>query len=124
MNKSELSQAESEIMELIWGQAMEWISIPQILEKLPQKQWKYTTVATFVTRLKDKGFLETSKCGAVNVYSPIISNEEYLNMRTQDFMSHVHKGSPKSLMAALYSDKLSQDDYKELMELIEKYEEV
>lgn len=123
MSSNALSQAEKEIMELIWTLKQEWISIPQILENLPKNQWKYTTVATFVTRLSGKGFLKTRKTGSINLYSILVSKEDYLNACTQEFISVVHKGSSRSLMAALYSDKLSHKDYHELMELIEKYEE-
>lgn len=123
MKSKELSQAENQIMELIWTQNQEYISIPEILENLPQKKWKYTTVATFVSRLAGKGFLNARKTGGVNLYSPRLSKEDYLNMRTQDFIALVHNNSPKSLMATLYSDKLSHEDYCELMEMLKKYEE-
>ncbi|MEG2000561.1 MAG: BlaI/MecI/CopY family transcriptional regulator [Evtepia sp.] len=122
MKDMSLSQAEQEIMELVWSAEKKWISIPALLEQFPQKQWKYTTIATFFTRLKKKGFLETRKDGSVNLYHPMISKEDYLNIKTQEFVSMVHEGSAKSLLATLYSEKLSEEDYEELLELIEKCE--
>lgn len=123
MKNTGLSQSENEIMELIWDCKKEWISIPEIFQALSEEQWKYTTIATFVTRLKEKGFLKLSKIGSMNLYSPVISKDEYLNMKTQEFLKLMHKGSVKSLMASLYSNRLSEDDYKQLIELIEKCEE-
>lgn len=117
---TKISQSELEIMEIIWDMG-ENVSIAAIIERLPKKR-KYTTVATFVSRLKEKGLLRSVKQGAANVYSPVISRAEYKQRETTDFLNTIHHGSSKSLFAALFSDKLKDDDIDELMNWIETRE--
>lgn len=115
-----ISDSEMELMELIWTEDT-WISISQLAEKL-DKKWKCTTVATFVNRLKNKGYLETKKEGNVNVYRPLLSKEDYKAQETREFLNTVHHGSPQSLIASLCRGKVNKQDFDELMQWLDKME--
>lgn len=117
MNK--LSQAELEIMNIIWHNEQP-ITVSAIIGLMPDaKSRKYTTIATFVNRLKDKGFLTSRKSGTVNEYLAAVSEDEFRRAEAKNFVDSVYNGSSKGLIAALCSDKLSDDDFNELMEWIE-----
>ena len=58
----ELSQAEREIMEVIWDRG-EAVTAGELLTVFAQRAWKAQTMSTFLSRLADKGMLGTA--GAV-----------------------------------------------------------
>ena len=119
MPEQKISQAELDVMEAVW-QFDGWMTANDLLEHLAgAKQWKYTTAATFLTRLKDKGFLEQSKRGTSNVYRATMSKEDYKQQETREFMASIHNGSERSLMAALYGDKLTDRELDELIRWVE-----
>lgn len=97
-----MSETEKQIMMLIW-QAEE---LPVTASEVQQlagdvKEWKHTTIATFLQKLCQKGVLRVVKKGNTNLYYPLVTEEEYLRFETMTFLQEVHKGSLKSFMSAL-----------------------
>ncbi len=122
MPEYKISQSELDVMEAIW-QAGGWLSAHDVIARLSDsKKWKYTTVATFLTRLKEKGFLEQDKRGTSNVYRAAVSKEAYKEEETQAFVASIHHGSKKSLMASLYGGKLTDAELDELIRWVETRE--
>lgn len=115
-----ISDSEYEVMEVLWASDhyMEVSEVHNVLSKV--KKWAYNTVGTFLIRLTGKGFLKTQKHGRANSYFPIISEAEYIKAQTEEFLQTIHKGSKRSLIAALCD---SDTDEKELDELIAFVEE-
>lgn len=115
-----ISESEYEVMEAIWNKG-DWIDTKEVHKVLSMvRKWAYNTVGTFLVRLCDKGLLKAEKRGRTNFYFPIISKNEYLAEETQEFVKAVHKGSKKSLIAALYKDELSESEIDELINWVEK----
>ena len=76
MKLTKITDAEMEIMKIIWEENKQ-ITPATILEKLPKENsWKTTTVMTLVTRLIEKGILDVIKIGKLNNYSPKVTEEE------------------------------------------------
>lgn len=119
--KSEISEAEMEIMEILWKEARE-ITSAQITEYLPNTcQWKPTTILTLCKRLEEKGYVKRRKEGKINYYSNTITRQEYKASQTQSFLKTVHKGSVKSFMAALYDgDGLTHEEIDELKQWLKE----
>ena len=97
-----MSETEKQIMMLIW-QAEE---LPVTASEVQQlagdvKEWKHTTIATFLQKLCQKGVLRVVKKGNTNLYYPLVTEEEYLRFETMTFLQEVHMGSLKSFMSAL-----------------------
>lgn len=118
MSNVKISPSEMELMQILWSNGG-YMSIPQVLEKT-SGQWKYTTVATFMTRLKSKGFLNSRKCGAQNEFCAAITLDEYKKAEAGKFVNELYGGSAKNLIASLCEDRLDDDDYRELMNWLEK----
>lgn len=116
-----LPDSELEIMMIVW-QAGKAVDATYIQEKLPaSKNWAYTTVLNFLARLVERGFLETSKQGRINYYSPLIKEAAYVQKESRSFLQRMRFGSPKSFVAALYDgDAIKPDELEELKEYIEK----
>lgn len=107
---SMMSDSELEVMRVLWN-AKHPLPSAEIIAALEEKKWKPSTIWTFLGRLVDKGFLSAEKTGKRSLYCPLISEEEYVEMQTRDFLKEVHGGSVKSFFAALSGETdLSTED--------------
>ncbi|MGN9163798.1 BlaI/MecI/CopY family transcriptional regulator [Tissierellaceae bacterium HCP3S3_D8] len=121
MNIVKISDAEHEIMEIIWSEEGE-ITTATIMEKLDKDNlWKHTTVLTLAKRLVEKNVLKVRKEGRINYYSPTISKDEYKSYQAGDFIEDMYGGSLKSLVASLYNNrKIDKKDIEELKDWIRR----
>ena len=108
-----LPDAELEIMQAIWSLK------PPVTATEVQRQvsrdWKATSVLTFLSRLCDKGFLSCEKQGRSNRYTPLITQEHYLQRESCSFVDRLCGGSVKNLVASLSdAGALSERDIDEL----------
>lgn len=116
-----LPDSELEIMMVIW-EARQPVSSTYIIEKLKgEKDWAHTTILNFLSRLVDRGFLETYKQGRFNYYNTLISEKDYLQKESKSFLEKMHKNSLKSLVAALYDgDAINKEDLEELSNFVDE----
>jgi len=116
-----ISDAEYEIMEIIWNEEGE-VTTADIIEKLGEDNfWKHTTILTLAKRLVDKNVLRVRKEKRVNYYSPNISKDEYKSYQANGFIEDMYDGSVKSLVASLYDNKkIDEKDLKELKDWIRR----
>lgn len=116
-----ISEAEYEIMKIIWKEEDE-VTTAKIIEELGEDNlWKHTTILTLAKRLVDKNVLKVRKEGKINYYSPTISKDEYKSYQADDFIEDMYGGSVKSLVASLYKNKkISEEDIKELKDWIRR----
>jgi BlaI family penicillinase repressor len=116
-----LPDSELEIMMIIW-EAKEPVTSAYISEKLKnRKKWKITSVLTFLARLTEKGFLTSTREGKINIYSAVISEEEYLENESKSFLEKLYGNSLTTLVSSLYkSNAISDKDLAELRRFIDK----
>lgn len=121
MDIIKISEAEYEIMEIIWNQDGE-VTTADIIEKLGKDNtWKHTTILTLAKRLVDKNVLNVRKEARINYYSPAISKDEYKSYQADGFIEDMYDGSVKSLVASLYNnDKIEKEDIEELKDWIRR----
>ncbi|MCI9121415.1 MAG: BlaI/MecI/CopY family transcriptional regulator [Oscillibacter sp.] len=122
---SHLSDAELEIMKIIWPETRKPIRFAWILEELSArgKAWQPNTLITLLGRLTNKGFLSVTKVGRKNEYTPLISEADYQSAQTQTFLHKVYRGDAKGLvMALIQRDLLSAGDYEDLRRFWEQEE--
>ncbi len=119
LNIGKISDAEYEIMKIIWEEGRE-ITTADIIEKLARdNSWKHTTILTLARRLVDKNVLRVRKMGRVNYYSPRITKGEYKSYQAKGFLKDMYDGNVKSLVASLYDNKkIGEKDLKELKDWI------
>lgn len=119
MDIIKISNAEYEIMEIIWSGKGE-VTTTEIIEKLGEDNpWKHTTVLTLARRLADKNVLNVRKEKRVNYYSPKISKDEYKSYQANGFIKDMYGGNIKSLVASLYDNKkIDEKDLRELKDWI------
>lgn len=121
MDIIKISDAEYEIMEIIWNEDGE-VTTADIIEKLREDNfWKHTTILTLAKRLVDKNVLKVRKEKRVNYYSPKISKDEYKSYQANGFIEDMYDGSIKSLVASLYDNKkIDEEDLNELKDWIRR----
>ena len=115
MKLTKISEAEKEIMSIIWATGGP-ITSNEILDSLPtERELKITTVLTFLTRLAEKGLVSFTKKGRQNVYAPLVTAEEYKRFESMSFLRANHGGSLKNFVAALCDDgEISSAEIEEL----------
>ena len=116
-----LSEAETEIMDVIWN-TEKGVTVNTVFDALGEGGWKYTTVATFLTRLEKKGYLKCGKKDGKNFYEPRMSRSDYRSMQTDEFVNEIYGGEADGLIACLCKNRISDEDHAELMEILGKYE--
>ncbi|MGM9507976.1 BlaI/MecI/CopY family transcriptional regulator [Larkinella sp. GY13] len=117
MNK--LTVQEEEAMLVIWKSQGGFVK--DFLDQLPEPRPPYTTLASTIRNLERKGFLESKKWGNTYRYEPLISEEEYKKRFMSGFVSDYFRNSFKELVAFFAEDqKISADELKEIIEMIEK----
>lgn len=116
-----LPDAELEIMMIIWrlNRAVTRLDIEENLQK--DRQLSATTILSFLARLEERGFLKVEKEGKSNLYTAVISEQEYLQSESRSILSKLYRNSIRNFMAALYDgDSLSEEDMEELREFIDE----
>ncbi|MBE6651275.1 MAG: BlaI/MecI/CopY family transcriptional regulator [Ruminococcaceae bacterium] len=109
-----ISDSEMEIMVVLWN-SKEPITSAEIGKAVEKRGWKKTTIATFLTRLVEKGVVSTEKKGKIYYYTPIIPVEEYRKEKTKSIISNFYHGSVKEFAVSLFeNEKLSKEDLEEL----------
>jgi predicted transcriptional regulator len=119
-----ISDAEKTIMEFIWT-AGGPVTTAEIIRHLPEgKVWKQNTVVTFLARLTEKGVIKATRTGKINHYEPCVTEQEYRNFETRQFIEAVHKGSVYGFITALCDNgDLTKEDIVKLMHHLEEQED-
>jgi BlaI family penicillinase repressor len=111
-----ISKSERQIMEYIW-KAGRPVTTAELMQNLPEgTDWSQNTVVTFLGRLVEKDVLKASRIGRAFHYEACITEQEYRNYETKQFVKDVHKGSVFGFISALFDNgDLTREDIEELM---------
>jgi predicted transcriptional regulator len=119
----QLSDAELEIMKIVWGNPDEVTMFPYIMDGLAArgKPCQKNTLIVLLSRLMNKGFLNAKKIGRRNEYTTLISETEYQTAQTKSFLDKIYEGNIKGLVSNLISgDLLTDGEYAELKKILER----
>ena len=122
----QISDAELEIMKIVWGNPSEVTLFPYIMEGLAARgrPCQKNTLIVLLSRLMNKGFLSAKKIGRRNEYTALVSEAEYQTAQTKSFLNKIYEGSAKGLVSTLISgDLLTGEEYEELKKLLEEGKE-
>ena len=109
----QISDAELEIMKIIWGNRSEVTWFSDIMDGLAArgKPCQKNTLIVLLSRL-------------MNEYTTLISETEYQTAQTRTFLDKIYEGSAKGLVSNLImGDLLADEEYEELKRLLEKGKE-
>jgi len=111
---SKIADSELEVMLILWqeGRPLSFAEIRTALES--KTDWKKSTIQTLLGRLRDKGIVSTHE-HYVTLYSPNVSEADYIKTEGQNFLDKLFDGSAMKLVTALcQSGQLDENDVDEL----------
>ncbi len=117
-----LSETEYEIMEVLWEaeSPMSASELSLYFAEHYDKEWKASTLATFLSRLIQKGVISSHRRGRVPYYYPIKTKKEYEQDGAQGILDALYEGSIRNFFAALYAEgKMPQEDRNSLKEWLD-----
>lgn len=112
---------EEEVMLYIWE--LNDCIVKDIVGKYMPPAPPYTTVASIVKNLERKKYVKAKRQGNTYRYMPLISESEYKRTFMSGFVRNYFENSYKQMVSFFAKEqKISSDDLKEIMEMIEKGE--
>lgn len=117
-----LPDSELKVMQIVWRNHSP-MSTGEILAELKDEvDWKLSTLQVILSRLTEKGFLENSKKGRINYYTPIVDYSKYKKNETKNFVKKMYDNSSKKLIASLIEsdNSLTDEDIEELKNMLNR----
>lgn len=122
INVPSISDAEWEVMKIIWKQGE--ATANEIVEQLKESvNWKPNTIKTLINRLLNKEVIGFNKLGKEYSYFALVSEEECIKAESESFLKKVFNGSFNSMvMNFVNSKELSKEDIEELRNILNNSE--
>lgn len=119
MKEQKLTKSEMQVMNILWGME-KGACVNDILAQYPEPKPAYTTIATFLKILTQKGFVEHKKgTGKLFIYSPLMTKERYRRQVMDEVKDNFFGGSAKSLVSFFAEeDELTQEDIDEILTIL------
>ena len=115
-----LTEVELEFMTVLWR--LEEATVRDVLGNLaPHRRLAYTSAATILKILEEKGFATSRKDGRTFLYKPNISKDTYQSESLKDISEKLFNNTPAALVARLVEDdELSDDVLVEIRRLLDQ----
>ena len=116
-----LGEAELEIMEVLW-QVDYPVEAPYIVEHLKTRSHlAVSSVMATLSRMCQRGIVMCDRSQGRNRYSALLTKKEFVGKEREKVISQLYDNSFQAMVAGLINaDELSQDDIKELKELLDQ----
>lgn len=115
----ELTKGEEAVMKQVWH--LRKATVKDITALMPEPRPAYTTVATVLKVLKDKGFIDAEANGNSYAYFPLIKEEEYRRFAFDKVFNTYFNSSYENLVSFLVEEKQIDDaSYQRLLEAAKK----
>ena len=121
MKQQTLTKSEMQVMNILWD-LDRGACINDILAQYPDPKPAYTTIATFLKILTQKGFVEHKKgSGKLLIYSPLITRKKYRSQIMEEVKDDFFGNSFKSMFSFFVREEhLTAEDIQELIEQIKE----
>lgn len=116
-----LPDAELELMMIIWnlGGTVTRTDIEQHLKK--GRNVVPSTILTLLSRLTERGFLQVSKQGKTNYYTPMVEKKDYQSSTGKSFLKNVFGNSFTNFTVAMYDGgEIGDEDLKALRAFLDE----
>ena len=115
-----LTEVELEFMNELW--AIGEGTVREVLAQLPEgRDLAYTSGATILRILEQKGFAESRKDGKSHVFRPAIEKQDYQARTLKDLSVKLFDDTPASLVAALVNDEdLTEEALGQIRALVDR----
>jgi len=115
----ELTKAEEQCMHYLWK--IEKGFLKDLLDVFPDPKPAYTTVATVLKALKNKGFVSYNTYGKIYEYYPLVSKTEYFKSTFKGLIKNYFNNSLKKFASFFTNNNdLSLTELQEIKKMIEE----
>ena len=125
MKQQTLTKSEMQVMNILWD-LDRGACVNDILAQYPDPKPAYTTIATFLKILTQKGFVEHKKgTGKLLIYSPLITREKYRRQVMEEVKDDFFGNSFKSMFSFFVREEhLTAEEIQELLDQIKEEEKL
>lgn len=115
-----LTEVELELMNVIWD--LGTCTVKEVQKALEAtRDLAYTSVATIMKILEQKGALTSRKDDRVHIYQPLLLRQDYEAVSLKHLTDNVFKGDPSSMVMRLISEnKLSNEEIQNIRKLLDQ----
>lgn len=123
MNHQTLTKSEMQVMNILWNLGR-GACVNDILEQYPDPKPAYTTIATFLKILTQKGFVEHKKgAGKLLIYTPLMTKEKYRRQIMAEVKDDFFGNSFKTMFNFFVKEEhLTTEEIEELLNQIKEEE--
>lgn len=119
-----LPDSELDIMLVLWNGTLPMTrpEIEKVINK--KKNLAPTTILSLLTRLEAKKFVEVTKQGKMNLYTPLVSQNDYQANESQSVLEKLYGNSLKKFVTSLYQGKkMSSEEVRDLSNFLKELED-
>ncbi len=95
----DISDAELEVLKVLWEH--EPCTVRDLLGRLHERQWAYTTVQTLLQRLETKGYVKADRTALAHVFRTSVSRDGMVRNRLADLRDRICGGTTAPLILNL-----------------------
>jgi BlaI family penicillinase repressor len=119
MTMQKLTNKEEEIMHILWR--LKKAFVKDIMAEITEEQPHYNTLSTIVRNLEEKGYVSHTAYGNTHQYFPIVKIEDYRKQFMKTAIDNFFGSSYKNMVSLFAKEeKISAEELREILELIEK----
>lgn len=112
-----LGDLQLNIMKVLWKAAP--ATVAQVQKKLGGRRLAYTTVATMLRKMEDRGLLRHGEVGRKFLYEPAVSAEDVTRSMANDLVDRLFEGSMAATVSHLLETReVSPTELARLEQLI------
>ncbi len=112
-----LTQPEEIIMKHLWK--LEKAFMKDLVDEFPDPRPAYTTIATVLTRMIEKGYVAYHQHGKVREYYPVLKKTDYFAKHVNNIVKDFFHNSPSQFASFFTKSDLNLAQLEELKKLID-----
>lgn len=115
-----LTRAEEQVMQILWKIGSG--TVHDVLQNFDDDKPARTTVATVLSVLEKKGYVEHELGGRNNIYRPLIAREQYSKKQLKSFVRDYFNGSASAMFSLFAKDAdMSVEDLDRIMNEVKEH---
>jgi len=124
MLRKRLGKFELQIMKMIWSNGK--ASVRDVWERFyPERKSAYTTIATILRQLEEKGFLRHKEVDRTYIYYPLISQNGVSHGMLKDIVDSFFSGSIADLVSMLIqNENLDDKELEKIQQMINEHRKI
>jgi predicted transcriptional regulator len=117
-----LPKLELAVMKVVWAKGR--VTVYDVQGALlPERKLAYTSVASTLRILEEKGFLTHDLDGRTYIYRPLVQESDVSRSMLQDMLDRLFDGSTERLLATLFeTQKIKSEELEKIQARIAAYQ--